>query len=62
MIKIIRHGTKAVKECTECGCVFLFEKADVAKNTCGRNEEEYWVVCPDCKTRLYLKPGEVPRE
>lgn len=62
MIKVIRHGDKAVKECKQCGCIFMFEKVDVAERKCGYNEEEYWVVCPDCKTDIYLDSKEVPRE
>lgn len=60
MIKIIKHGTRDIRECNSCGCLFSFEKEDIKIKDIGNKEEgEVWlsesVICPQCKKPVYLK-------
>lgn len=55
MIKVIKHGNKRATECSECGCVFEYEKEDVKTSQTGYNDYEYYLYCPDCR-KLLLVP------
>ena len=42
--QIITNGKYNIVTCTECGCVFAFEKTDVETNASGAKV----VTCPQC--------------
>lgn len=52
MIRIIKHGTKRVNECNNCGCIFQYEKEDIKVEQAGWNEYTYTICCPDCKQEI----------
>ena len=51
-IKILRHGTKKVITCQNCGCFFEFEKEDTKTMQLKYNEYKQYVNCPDCQTEI----------
>lgn len=50
MIEIIKHGTKQVTKCRECGCGFSYEEEDIQ----GCSVKTF-VECPQCKKEIVLK-------
>lgn len=60
MIKIIKHGTRDIRECDSCGCLFSFDKEDIEyKDISNKEEGELWiserVTCPQCGEPIFLK-------
>lgn len=55
MIKILRHGNKKRIVCGVCGCIFLCEKSDLSCRQTGPNEDETFVICPDCGEECDVK-------
>ena len=59
MIKIIKHGTRRITECTECGCKFSYENEDIENDGLLTNNLVFlgktWVVCPQCGKKIVLK-------
>lgn len=53
-IKVIRHGVRKTVECSNCTCLFEYEREDVKTTKVGYNEYEYSVTCPDCKNRIIV--------
>ena len=51
-IRILKHGTKKVVECENCGCLFEFEKEDTVTEQIKYNEYVQYVKCPDCKCKI----------
>ena len=49
MIEIIERGTKQIKKCKACGCVFSFEKLDI-KHTPVKSI----IICPQCEKEITL--------
>lgn len=43
MRKIIKKGTRDIRECDSCGCLFSFDKEDVKTNLVTKH-----VKCPQC--------------
>ncbi len=59
MIKIIKNGTRQVKECEDCGCVFSSEEEDIEKIDHGSQfyPKGYKKIirCPQCETVIILE-------
>ncbi len=56
MIKIIKKGTKQVKECEDCGCVFSFDEEDIEKiNYSSHPGYKRIIRCPQCETVIILE-------
>ena len=53
-MQVIRHGKKRVQECSNCECLFLYEKEDVESIKVGHNEYEHSIKCPDCGQTIYV--------
>lgn len=51
-IRVIKHGTKRVVECINCGCLFEYEKEDINSVQLKYNEYKNYVVCPDCRDKV----------
>ena len=51
-VKVIIHGNKRVVKCSNCDCLFEYEKEDVKTEQVDYNEYEYYVSCPDCKCKV----------
>ena len=66
MIKIIKNGTRQVKECEDCGCVFSFDEEDTVFS-CDESDLKkiYYsshpkgykriIRCPQCETVITLE-------
>ena len=55
MIRIIKHGKVRQCTCYNCGCIFTYEKEDMQYHIIVPNEEETYVVCPDCEERNLVR-------
>ena len=51
-IKILKHGTKKVVTCNNCGCVFEYEKEDTTTIQLKYNEYKQYINCPDCRWEI----------
>ena len=51
-IKILKHGTKKVVTCNNCGCVFEYEKEDTTTIQLKYNEYKQYIKCPDCRCEI----------
>ena len=51
-IKVIKHGTKRIAECKNCGCVFEYEKEDINSMRIKHNEYKNYVICPECRSEV----------
>lgn len=51
MIKIIKKGTRDIRECESCGCLFSFDEEDILG---GKGLKKY-IKCPQCKMKIILK-------
>lgn len=58
MIKVIKHGTRKVSKCSECECVFTYEKEDEIVEHVDYNEHCKYIICPDCGTKLLVDVQE----
>ena len=57
MIRIIKQGKKRVVQCSQCDCVFEYEKEDVIRcDQIGISEYKYRVVCPCCRHGIEVHP------
>lgn len=53
MIKIIKKGTRDIRECVSCGCLFSFDEEDI--EVTHRNMEfEKYVLCPQCSFKIKI--------
>lgn len=59
MIKIIKEGTRQIRECRNCGCKFSFDVEDVIHNykfhAFDGITESRIICCPQCKTVIHLE-------
>ena len=55
MIKIIRHGTRQIKECEHCGCLFSYDEVDTMIETKLDFKETRFIECPQCKEKIVLE-------
>ena len=55
MIKIIRHGTRQIKECEHCGCLFSYDEVDTFIETKLDFKETRFIECPQCKEKIVLE-------
>lgn len=60
MIHIIEKGTKQKKQCSECGCIFSFEKDDIEIISNYNPYQEYnsirkTIKCPQCSNIIVLE-------
>ena len=60
-MKVIKHGIfegTSKCECKKCKCQFEFDKDDIKANGTNfffyENEEYYYVLCPECKSKVRL--------
>lgn len=61
MIKIIKEGTRVIRECEYCGCLFSFDEEDV--ETVFNGKADYKCVkCPQCsyETKSLLETTKEP--
>lgn len=58
MIKIIKEGTKKIKECEKCGCQFSYEREDIKVyddiEYCFGSRYDY-INCPQCNEKIILE-------
>ena len=58
MIKIIKHGTRRITECTECGCKFSYENEDIEAIGLYSMDQlqtrKPYIVCPQCHKNITL--------
>lgn len=54
MIKIIKHGTRDIRECNACGCLFSFDNEDKKFKFRGGSSEYSYVICPQCCSKVVL--------
>lgn len=61
MIKIIKEGTRDIRECESCGCLFSFDKEDIVV-TYRKTGYEKHVKCPQCsfKVNILLETKKEP--
>ncbi len=60
MIHIIENGTKQKTQCSECGCIFSFEKEDIEIIGNYHPHKEYnsmrkTIKCPQCNNVIVLE-------
>ena len=60
MIHIIKKGTKQKTQCSECGCIFSFEKEDIEIMGNYHPYKEYnsmrkTIKCPQCSNVIVLE-------
>lgn len=60
MIHIIENGTKQKTQCSECGCIFSFEKEDIEIIRNYNPYKEYnpirkTIKCPQCSNIIVLE-------
>lgn len=60
MIHIIEKGTKQKTQCSECGCIFSFEKEDIDIMSNYNPYKEYnymrkTIKCPQCSNVIVLE-------
>ena len=55
MIKIIRHGTRQIKECEHCGCLFSYDEVDTLIETKLDFKATRFIECPQCKEKIVLE-------
>lgn len=60
MIHIIENGTKQKTQCSECGCIFSFEKEDIEIIRNYNPYKEYnsirkTIKCPQCSNVIILE-------
>ena len=62
MIKIIRHGTRQIKECDHCGCLFSYDEVDTFIELKDKEKDKNldfkatrFIECPQCKEKLVLE-------
>ncbi len=53
MIHIIQKGTKQKIQCSECGCIFSFEKEDI--EITDWNSMRKTIKCPQCNNIIILE-------
>lgn len=54
MIKIIKEGTKDIRECESCGCLFSFDDEDI-EVTYRKTGYEKHVKCPQCSIKVAIR-------
>lgn len=52
MIKIIKRGTRNIRECNNCGCIFSFD--DVDTEFLNEMNVQKIVKCPQCNYKVVL--------
>jgi hypothetical protein len=60
MIHIIEEGTKQKIQCSECGCIFSFEKDDIEIISNYNPYQDYnpirkTIKCPQCSNIIVLE-------
>lgn len=53
MIKVIKHGKMKQTTCSDCGCVFTYEKEDTFTEQIDINEWYTFITCPDCGSKIF---------
>lgn len=65
MIKIIKEGTRNIRECESCGCLFSFDKEDIEITHEITEIERYdkkYVKCPQCSIKVKISfENKIPR-
>lgn len=56
MIKIIKEGTRGIRECETCGCLFSFDIEDIEVTHSNMEIENYekYVKCPQCSFKVEI--------
>lgn len=58
MIRIIKKGTRDIRECESCGCLFSFDEEDIQITRSRKKETEKYekyVKCPQCDYRVRME-------
>lgn len=58
MIKIIKKGTRDIRECKTCGCLFSFDEEDVESVFKNGRIDYKCVKCPQCSYKVMLEQEE----
>lgn len=58
MIKIIKKGTREIRECDNCGCLFSFDEEDILG---GKGLQKY-IKCPQCDYKVKILPSVTNKE
>lgn len=56
MIKIIKRGTRDIRECESCGCLFSFDEIDTS--FVNEMNVRRYVKCPQCSNNVILEQVE----
>lgn len=51
MIKIIKEGTRDIRECESCGCLFSFDAEDISVD----QRIKRYIKCPQCENKIILE-------
>ena len=54
MKKIIKKGTRDIRECESCGCLFSFDEEDIEITRRRKKETEKYVICPQCDHKVII--------